>query len=130
MQRPLPTPSPLEQPYFDGCREGELRLQTCNHCHRAQFYPRVLCSHCGHDDLSWQPASGLGVVASFTVARRAVSQAFEAPYVIALIDLEEGVRLMSHVVDVDPDAVTVGLPVTVAFEAWSEDVTMPIFKPR
>ena len=130
MQRPLPMPSPLEQPYFDGCRDGELRLQTCNNCHQAQFYPRVLCCHCGHHDLSWQPSSGLGVVASFTVARRAVSPAFDAPYVIALVDLEDGVRLMSHVVDVDPETVTVGLPVIVAFETWSEDLTLPVFKPR
>ncbi len=123
----IPVPSPLSQPYFDGCRRGELRLQFCNHCQRHQFYPRILCSHCGSASLTWTAASGLGVVASFTVVRRAVSAAYSTPYVIALIDLVEGPRMMAAVPVTEPNDVTVGARVEVNFEAWSETITMPVF---
>jgi uncharacterized OB-fold protein len=68
-------------------------------------------------------------VASFTIVRRAVSQAYDAPYVLALIDLAEGPRMMSQVIDVDIDTMTVGIEVSVAFEAWSDDIDMPVFRP-
>jgi len=72
--------------------------------------------------------SGKGTIASYTVVRRAVSEAFTAPYVIALIDLVEGPRMMSQIVDTEPEALAVGQTVSVAFEAWSEDIKLPVFK--
>ena len=123
----IPVPSPLSQPYFDGCREGELRLQFCNDCQRHQFYPRILCSHCGGASMTWAAASGLGEVASFTVVRRAVSPAYSTPHVIALIDLDEGPRMMAAVSVTEPCDITVGARVTVNFEVWSETITMPVF---
>lgn len=129
MQKVLPDPSPLARPYFDGCREGQLLLQSCQTCDKSQFYPRVVCSHCGASTLHWTPASGRGSVASFTIVRRAVSQAYDAPYVLALIDLAEGPRMMSQVIDVDIDTMTVGIEVSVAFEAWSDEIDMPVFRP-
>ena len=83
----------LNQVYFDGVADGQLRIQQCKDCAAYQFYPRVICKHCSSEHLSLTAASGRGQVASFTVVRRGVSAAFEATYVIALIDLEEGVRL-------------------------------------
>ena len=74
-------------------------------------------------------ASGAGRVASFTVVRRAVSEAYAAPYVVALVDLAEGPRLMTNIVECAPEAVRVGLDVTVRFEAWADDVTLPVFAP-
>lgn len=124
-----PTPTPLSEPYWEGCRAGELRLQQCAGCQRHQFYPRLMCSRCGSRDLSWQRASGRGTVASFTVIRRGVSDAYPAPYVVALIDLQEGVRMMSTLVGVDPDAVRVGDPVQVEFETLSEAIALPVFRP-
>ncbi|MEY2908413.1 MAG: hypothetical protein RLZZ602_936 [Pseudomonadota bacterium] len=129
MDKILPTPSPVSQPYFDGCKQGELLLQHCSACDRSQFYPRVMCSHCGGDSLTWRRAGGEGVVASFTVVRRPVSKAYDAPYVIALIDLPEGVRMMAQLAGVDVDTVSVGLSVKAQFEAWSDEVTLPVFYP-
>ncbi len=128
MGKTLPPLTELSAPYFDGARDGKLRLQQCSECQQHQFYPRNICSHCGGDKLAWIDASGRGVIASFTVVRRAISDAYEAPYVIVLIDLEEGPRMMSSLIDADPDSVAIGDPVEVSFADWSEDITMPVFR--
>jgi uncharacterized OB-fold protein len=128
MDKTLPPLTPLAMPYFDGCKLGVLRLQQCAECQQFQFYPRTICSHCTSEKLQWQDASGSGVIASFTVVRKGVSAAYEAPYVVALIDLAEGPRLMSTLIDVDPEDVTIGLPVRVDFSQWSEDISMPVFR--
>ena len=128
MGKTLPPLTELSAPYFDGARDGKLRLQQCSECKQHQFYPRNICSHCGGDQLAWIDASGRGVIASFTVVRRAISDAYEAPYVIVLIDLEEGPRMMSSLIDADPDSVAIGDPVEVSFADWSEDITMPVFR--
>ena len=100
----LPPATELSRPFWEGCRAGELRLQHCGDCGRFQFYPRTVCSHCDSTALTWRAVSGNGRIASFTVVRRAISFAYDAPYVVALIDLEEGPRMMSSVVGVDPEA--------------------------
>ncbi len=125
-----PRPTALSEPYWQGCREGELRMQFCSACHRYQFYPRVMCSACGAPELEWRALSGRGRIASFTVVRRAVSAAYEAPYIVALIDVEEGPRLMSHVVEVEAEdpRLRVGAPVSVEFRDWSDEVAMPVFR--
>jgi uncharacterized protein len=128
MDRIQPQEGSLVQQWIDGCRLGELRLQRCSRCRSFQFYPRIMCAACLGQTLDWVPASGLGRVRSFTVVRRAISPAYEAPYVVALVELDEGPTLMSHVVDCAPEAVRVGAPVRAAFEAWSETVSLPVFK--
>ena len=128
MNKTLPPMSDLAEPFFAGARDGQLRLQQCRSCKQYQFYPRTICSHCSSGEIDWATASGEGVIASFTVVRRAVSKAYEAPYVVALIDLAEGPRMMSALVDVDPESVAIGQSVTVAFADWSEDISMPVFK--
>ena len=127
MERTLPPLTPLSQPWFDGCARGELLLQHCSNCDEYQFYPRTLCSHCGATDPGWTTASGRGRIASFSIVRRGISKAYEAPYVVALIDLEEGPRMMSNVVGCEPEAIAIGQAVTVAFEAWNDDITLPVF---
>ena len=129
MEKILPSPSPVSKPYFDACQHGQLLLQHCSDCDRSQFYPRVMCSHCGGASLGWREASGKGNVASFTVARRPVSKAYEAPYVIAVINLHEGVQMMAQLAGVDVNDNLVGLPVMVQFEPWSDDVSLPVFYP-
>ena len=128
-QRVSPTITPLTQPYFDACNEGRLVIQQCDGCARWQFYPRHVCSHCGGGDLLWKEAAGTGRVASYTVVRRAISKAYTAPYVIALIDLDEGVRMMSQLREVDPDTVSVGQCVEVLFEQWVGEDSLPVFRP-
>lgn len=128
MQRTLPSTTALTEPYWEGCRLGELRLQQCADCGRHQFYPRTVCSHCNGRALHWVVSAGRGKIASFTVVRRAISKAYTAPYVVALIDLAEGVRMMSNVVGVDPELVGVGAEVIADFESWSEDLSLPVFR--
>ena len=128
MAKPIPRPTPTEQPFYDACAAGKLVLQHCQHCGHVLFYPRTHCDACQSDQLAWEDASGAGTIASYTVVRRAVSADFETPYVIALIDLAEGPRMMSQIIDADPDALAVGLSVKVDFAAWSEDITLPVFR--
>ena len=130
MAKPVPRPTPTEQPFYDACAEGKLVLQRCQSCGHVLFYPRTHCDACQSDQLVWEDASGAGTIASYTVVRRGVSADFEAPYVIALIDLAEGPRMMSQIVDAHPDTLVVGLSVRVDFGAWSEDITLPVFRLR
>ena len=128
MAKPVPRPTPTEQPFYDACAAGKLVLQRCQSCGHVLFYPRTHCDACQSDQLVWEKTSGAGTIVSYTVVRRGVSADFEAPYVIALIDLAEGPRMMSQVVDTGPDALAVGLSVRVDFAAWSEDITLPVFR--
>ena len=128
MSRPIPRPSPTEQPFYEACARGELKLQYCKPCTRFLFYPRTHCDRCHSPQLDWEQVSGKGTIASYTVVRRAVSEAFTAPYIIALIDLAEGPRMMSQVINAEPDALAVGHTVSVDFAAWSDEIKLPVFR--
>ncbi len=129
MSRILPRPTALSQPYWDSCRQGVLLLQQCQECGDFQFYPRIMCSSCGGDDLHWQAVSGKGSVASYTIVRRGITADYPAPYVVALIDLQEGPRMMSSLIGVAAESVRVGLPVEVTFTDWSDEIAVPEFRP-
>jgi uncharacterized OB-fold protein len=118
-----------EATYFDYCRRGELRIQRCQDCGEHVFYPRSICPFCNGLRLEWVRASGRGTVHTFTVQHRAAG-GYEGPlpYVVAVIELEEGVRMMSHVV-CDPDVVRIDLPVTVAWARVADDFRVPVFVP-
>jgi uncharacterized OB-fold protein len=103
-------------------------LQRCLDCERFQFYPRILCCHCGGRRLEWRAVSGRGRVASYTVVHRAVSAAYATPATILLVDLDEGPRMMSSLVGDDAAAVQVGDAVSVEFQPWSEGVALPVFR--
>jgi uncharacterized OB-fold protein len=123
----LPRRTALSEPFWDGCRAGELRLQHCAACGRYQFYPRVVCSHCHAPGPGWRTVSGQGVIASFTVVRRGLSPAYPAPYAVALVDLAEGPRMMGSITGCEPGALCVGAPVAVRFENWGADCAVPVF---
>lgn len=127
----FPRPTPESAPFWEGCRGHKLMLQHCSSCGKYQFYPRIICSHCMSDQLEWREASGRGHVETYTVVTRAVSDAYaaDAPYVIALITLAEGPRMMSNIIGCDPEKVRCGLPVQVTFERWSDEITVPKFHP-
>ncbi len=135
MTDPQALPWPIEDAdtaeFWSRVRDGELALQQCKQCGRHQFYPRALCTACGYDELVWVRASGDGIVYSYTIARRAAHPAFASrvPYVVALIDLEEGPRMLSNIVDVDPDEVRIGDRVTVRFDPVDDGVILPMFIP-
>lgn len=123
MDKPIPRPTAETAPFWEGCRRGELLYQRCRACGHAQFYPRSLCAACSATDLEWLPSSKRGTIHSFTVVQRAPTEAFKAdvPYVLALVDLEEGFRMMLNVLGASPDQVRIGQPVRIVFEARGEE---------
>ncbi len=126
----LPRPTPETEVFWEGCREGELRIQRCADCGEHQFYPRIICSYCTSDQIEWVVSQGQGELISYTVVRRAVSDAYaaEVPYVIGIIQLAEGPTMMSSLVDCDCENVAVGAKVEVVFENWTEEISIPKFR--
>lgn len=114
---PFPVPTPLTQPFWDGAARGELRVQRCDGCGRRTFPPRAFCPACA-GPLEWIACTGRATVASFAINHRP-DAAFETaePQILALVQLEEGVRMATTLVGMapDPDAIALGMPVTVVF---------------
>ena len=128
---PAPIVNADSAPYWQGARDGKLLLQRCADCGALRFFPRYLCTACGSDHTEWTEVSGRGMVHSFTVVHRAAFSEFQAitPYVVALIDLEEGPRMMTNIVGEDAREVRIGDAVTVVFEARGSDgAKVPQFK--
>ena len=129
MSRPVPVPTELTRDFWEGTRRGELLIPRCAGCGTRFFVPEPACPACMSDDWSYEPSSGQGVVYSVTVVHRAPGAGFEVPFALAVIDLDDGGTLLSHVVDVEPDRVTIGMPVRVSFRELDEDITLPYFTP-
>jgi uncharacterized OB-fold protein len=129
--KPLPHPSPDSQPFWDACQRHSLEMQKCSSCGQFWFPPGNRCSHCLSPEYSWKPLTGRGSVVTFTVMRRAYQSGFanELPYTVAVVELAEGPRMISNVIDCDPDAVTVGMPVEVVFRDCTDEATLPLFRP-
>jgi len=130
--RPLPGPDAVSQPFWDGCARHELLLQCCAACGRHRFPPSPVCADCGSDAAEWVPASGRGTVYSWIVVRHPVPrESFEreVPYVVALVALDEGVRMASNVVGCAPDRVRAGMPLEVVFDDVQDGVALPKFRP-
>jgi uncharacterized OB-fold protein len=129
--KPVPLPYQDTQPYWDAAKEKRLILQRCLDCGKPQFYPRGVCSHCLGSQLEWIDSSGRGKVHTFTVSYRAPHPGFadDLPFVIAIIELEEGVRMMSNIVGCDPKTVRIDMPVKVVFEQLTPDIVLPKFAP-
>lgn len=129
--KPVPVPTKETQPYWDGCKQHELRVQKCAACGHHQFYPRLYCTACMSDRVEWVKTSGRAKVLSYTIIYRPVTQAFagNVPYVVALVTLDEGPQMMTNIVGCEPEKVHIGLPVQVTFEDWTEEISVPKFKP-
>ena len=129
--KPLPVITEDSRPFWEGCRQGKLLLQYCDACHRYQFYPRLFCMQCGPGSLRWVEASGRGVIYSYTIIHQNKSPEFvgDTPYNVAIIQLEEGPRLLSNIVDSSLADLRVDLPVTVVFDAVSDTIALPRFRP-
>ncbi len=126
-----PVPTALSRPFWEGCARGELLLQRCERCGRYRYPPAARCPSCRDARVGWARASGRGLVWSVAVIHQVYHPDLEAqvPYAVAVVELEEGVRMVSNVVGVVPGAIEVGMPVEVVFEeAWG--VTIPRFQPR
>jgi uncharacterized protein len=121
-QKPVPRPNADTRPFWQACNREELIYQYCPACGKTQFYPRVLCAGCGAGSLEWRESKGLGTIYTFTINFRAPNPAFapEIPYVIALVDLDEGFRMMLNIQDRDPEAVRIGHRVRIVYETRGE----------
>ena len=127
----LPTPDAETQPYWDAAREGKLLIRRCNTCKRAYFYPRDFCPHCWSEDVSWEEASGRATLYTWSVVRRNDLPPWpeRVPYVAAIVDLEEGPRMMTNVEGCELDQLAIGMPLVVDFRAETDEITAPIFRP-
>jgi uncharacterized protein len=120
------------KPFFEATKENKLLIQYCSSCKKYQFYPRVFCMNCYSDTIELVEASGNGKVYSYTVVYKTQDKNMEqkVPYAVALIDLDEGVRLMSHVVDIDVKDIVVDMDVSVVFRETVDEYKLPQFVPR
>jgi uncharacterized OB-fold protein len=128
--RLAPSMTADSQFFWDGVREHRLLIQRCTSCGVLRHPPRPMCPQC--QSLEWDAieSSGRGTVFSFVIPHHPPLPWFPEPFVVALIDLEEGTRIVSNVVGIAPAAVTIGLPVVVRFEAFDGDVVLPLFAPE
>ena len=128
--RPVPVPTNITRPFWEGTRRGTLLLQRCRRCGTRQYWPRPVCMRCISRDLEWTPASGRGVVYSFTITRLP-AEGFEGrePYVLVAVDLAEGPRMMAQLLDCAPDQVRIGMPVRAVFEKLTDEISLPQFTP-
>ena len=131
-RKPLPNPTPETQPFWDGCKEHRLVLPRCRHCDKFHYYPRAHCPHCWSRDLDWVQVSGKGKLYSYLINHRP-APGFEddAPYSIAVVELEEGPRMLTNIVEVaqTPEELKLDMPVEVVFDDASDSVTLPKFRP-
>ena len=129
-KRPLPELDAVSAPYWQAAARGELLYQQCPACGHRQLYPRAACTSCGAEP-GWARSSGRGVVHTFTVIRQNPAPPWGdmVPYVVAIVELDEGVRLMTNVTDCAPDQVRIGMQVQVHFETPEPDTGIPLFRP-
>ena len=126
---PLPQPTQLSKPHWDGCREGVLRVQRCSDCGVFVFIPQPVCTGCLGGNLTWVESSGRGTLYSYTVVHRPQQPAFDVPYTVAVVELEEGWFMLSNLVDVLPEAIEIGMPLEVTFREMSSEIALPYFRP-
>lgn len=128
--RVIPTPTPETQHYWDGAKQGELRIQACNSCSENYFPPRPFCPKCGSRDVKVVKASGKGRLYSYII-NHLPSPGYTPPFTVAIVELEEGVRLMTNLLEVEPDPAKIELdmPLEVTFEKLTDEISLPQFKP-
>ena len=129
--KPLPIPSVESKPFWDGCKEHKLLLPRCNQCGSYRFPPTATCPKCLSTEWAWAKSTGRGKIYSFGVYHRVYHQAFEAdvPYALVVVELEEGPRLVSNVVNCPAEQLKCDMPVEAVFEDIAEDTTLYKFKP-
>jgi uncharacterized OB-fold protein len=134
-QKPLPAPQGESQLYWDKAKEHELWLRRCKACGKAYFYPRDISPCCFSKDTEWIPASGKATLHTFTIVHRSPYPSFQAdaPFVTAIVELEEGPMMATNIVgfsgEPEPDDLTIGMALEVAFDEVTDEITLPKFRP-
>ena len=130
-QFPMPLPTLDNQEFWDKCREHKLVLRRCRACHTFSHPPRPTCPVCTSADLEWVESPGQGRVYTYTVTRQAVHPALsdKLPWAIVEVELDEGVHMISNLVDWDPEGIEIDMQVEVVFEKLDDEITLPKFRP-
>jgi uncharacterized OB-fold protein len=130
-RRDLPTIEEESRPFWDAARDGRFLIARCGSCRRAHHYPRPFCPYCWSEDVSWEEASGRATLYTYSTVYVNDLPPFadQLPYVAAVVDLEEGPRVMTNIVDCDPSELRVGMPLCVTFRSLTPEVTAPVFRP-
>ncbi|MBP8926492.1 MAG: Zn-ribbon domain-containing OB-fold protein [Pseudomonadales bacterium] len=128
--KPVPSTDGMTKEFYSFCRSGELRFQKCSGCGKWRHVPRLMCAQCGSWEWEWARSSGKGKLFTWTVVERPMHPGFvdDIPYAPAMIELEEGVRMISWVIDCPPDQLLRGMPVEVVFQQIDEELTLPKFR--
>src|SRR5262245_36388714 len=130
---PVPFVNPEVKPFWEATAQGRLVLPRCQKCQTLIWYPRPFCPECASTSVTWIEASGRGTIYSFTVNRRGTADLPEyrdvGAYVLAYVELEEGPRVITNIVDCDPDSVRIGQPVEVVFHDTGQGTALPRFRP-
>ena len=129
--KPLPEIQPFTRAFWEGTKQRKLLVQHCNACDANIFYPRRECPECWSTDLGWIESSGRATVYAFSITYEGVEKMFveDLPIVLAWVDLPEGIRMQTNIIDCDPDSVEIGQQVEVVFKAVTDDISLPYFRP-
>jgi uncharacterized OB-fold protein/acyl dehydratase len=128
-KRPRPAITHDNSFFFEGAARGELLIQRCSSCGKLRHPPRPGCPYCRSLEWDTVQSSGRGTIFSFVVVNHPQAAGFEYPLPVVLVELEEGTRLISNVVGIEPDDLKIGTPVEVDFRTYAEDLTLPYFRP-
>lgn len=125
------TDDPLDSRFWELCQTGRLYFQRCNSCDSWRFLPRYMCARCGSAGYEWLPSQGRGHVFSWTVTYQPFHQVFEAdvPYIAAVVELEEGIRMATRLLECPPEEVRLELPVELVFQETDDGFRLPCFRP-
>ena len=131
MRFDLPQPDLETQAFWDGARDGRLCIKRCRACSKSHFYPRPFCPHCWSEDVGWVDASGRATLYTWSIVRRNDLPPFpeRVPYVAAVVDLVEGPRMMTNIVECDFDALEEGMELEAVFHPISDEFTIVQFRP-
>jgi uncharacterized OB-fold protein len=129
--RPLPVPTPETRHFWEGCQNGELRLQRCKDCGDVYFPPQPFCPNCISRNVAVFQASGQATLHSYVIDHRPIADISDGPIAIAVVELAEGPRMMSNVRDLPqtPEALILDMPLEVVFEKQNDEITLPFFRP-
>ncbi|MBR1146186.1 Zn-ribbon domain-containing OB-fold protein [Bradyrhizobium sp. AUGA SZCCT0431] len=129
-ERWIPSPTPETSHFWEGTRIGLLRLQKCDDCSHVYFPPRPVCRKCGCSNVSIVEACGKAILASYVISHLPVP-GFESPYVVAIVELEEGPRMLTNLIGVDasPTSMELGMDLEVVYSRLNDTIALPLFKP-
>lgn len=129
--RPIPEPTDISRPFWKAAKRGQLTVQQCGECGLRWWTPKAACPRCLSEGYEWTPVSGRGTLYSWSVVHRAADpEAFGSdPYIVAIVELDEGPHMLTSLVDCDPVGLVADMPVEVAFETASEEISLYSFRP-